>query len=181
MYSKITGWVANSVDPDQTAPWSGSALFAQELAWVTCGKTYLRMVRWFSPGSPVFTHLWWMIGSILVKYSWKGRKTQIKKYSYYDMYQAKILFNNVQCRSLLLCDFNFSESACRFCLCHCRLLCVPLPCVCLEIILLLNFMSWMCVWCIVVYKNCFLIDFFCNLCVLKHANLFCPTEETGTF
>ena len=33
----------------------------------------------FSPGSLVFAHLWWTISSIYVKYSWKGRKTEIKK------------------------------------------------------------------------------------------------------
>ena len=32
----------------------------------------------FSPSSPVFAYLWWTIGSISVKYSWKGRKSQIK-------------------------------------------------------------------------------------------------------
>ena len=33
----------------------------------------------FPLSSPFFAHLWWTIGSISVKYFWKGRKTQIKK------------------------------------------------------------------------------------------------------
>ena len=33
----------------------------------------------FFPDSLVFAHLWWTIGCIQVKYSWKGQKTHIKK------------------------------------------------------------------------------------------------------
>ena len=58
------------------------------------------MVRWFSPGSPVFANLWWTIGSISVKYSWKDCKIQIKITigSFVCHYwQRPILINCVMC------------------------------------------------------------------------------------
>ena len=40
MHPKDAEGIANSVDPDQTAPWSGSALFAQ--AWLSKNLGTLR-------------------------------------------------------------------------------------------------------------------------------------------
>ena len=70
--------MANSVDPDQTAPlgavWSGSALFAQAYLSENLGSLVV-----FSQVSPISAQLIDWLGLKLVKLFWKGRKTHIKK------------------------------------------------------------------------------------------------------